>query len=358
MPHQRTIVIDTETTGFMSYDKMVALAAIRFEHGKYVDHIYRIYDPRRDNHPEAYKVHGWDDWTLRFQPLFEEEADEVRAWLDWADCLVMHNAEFDLRYVARELRKAKRAPLEKHIFCTMEQARARWPQHSTKLSDCIIRFGLGSQNRRHDAFQDAYLTARLYFHMHGAPTPSWANEWPGPTNLLPAPPRPSEPLPRRTQKRASWRYASPTQQKERGTDTERRSFKGAIDAARDAQLLIRFVGVRADVPIEYQLVAIDAYSAHVAAAAGLAFNDQLRNALRESAMSMMGSQTGATNASKRLAADKVEMAIVLPILMRLVRRDGVLSAAEDSAVRHIFGIIRTITASDGPQGASVRDTAY
>lgn len=344
MPHQRTIVLDTETTGILPYDKMVALAAIRFDRGRYAGHIYRVYDPRKDSHPEAYRVHGWDDWTLRFQPLFEEEADEIRGWLDWAECLVMHNAEFDLRYVHREIRKANRAPLEKRHFCTMVHARDRWPGQPAKLSDCIRRLGLGRQDARHDAFQDAFLTARLYFHMHGAPLPSWVDAWPQPSNLLPAPPRPEGDLPRRSPKRAGWRHAAATSSKMPAARAEGQSFRSAVEAARDAHLLIRFVGVRAEVPTEFQLAAVDTYSAHLSAAMGQVLDDALRDALRNSAMAMIGSQNGATTASKRLAANKEGMAVVLPILMNMIRRDGVLSGSEESAMRHIFGVIRDHTA--------------
>ena len=67
---QRVIVLDTETTGLLPYDRIVTLAAIRFEGVERGDHIYRVYDPRKDSHPGALAVHGWDDWTLRFQDLF------------------------------------------------------------------------------------------------------------------------------------------------------------------------------------------------------------------------------------------------------------------------------------------------
>ena len=73
---------------------------------------------------------------------------------------------------------------------------------------------------------------------------------------------------------------------------------------------------------------------------GRVLDDALRDALRHGAMAMIGSQNGATTASKRLAANKDAIAVVLPILMNMIRRDGVLSGSEESAMRHIFGVIR------------------
>ncbi|MFG1464802.1 exonuclease domain-containing protein [Xanthobacter sp. DSM 24535] len=349
MPHQRIIVLDTETTGVLPYDKLIALAAIRFDRGTYVDHVYRVYDPRKDSHPGAQAVHGWDDWLLRFQPLFAEEADEVRDWLDWADCLVMHNAVFDMHYVARELRKAERSPIEKRVFCTMQAAQGHWPGHSAKLSSCVSRLGLGSQAEQHDAFQDAFLTAQLYFHMKRAAVPSWMQPWPAPTNLLPAPPRPPSPLPRRSPKKVGWRAkpaAAPIPAPPAGGGLHR-SVRGAVERARDGQKLIRFVAARAEVPRDVQWAAIDAYSAHVAGVLRQSFDEALRHALRESAMALTGSQNGATTASRRLAANRKEMSVVLPLLMGMIKRDGRLTEAEERAMRHIFEVIRAAGPAPG-----------
>lgn len=340
--HRRIIVLDTETTGVMRYDKLIALAAIRFEDGQYRDHIYRIYDPRTDNHPDALNIHGWDDWMLRFQPLFAEEADEVRTWLDWADCIVMHNAAFDMHYVERELRKAERAPLEKPSYCTMQEARVRWPGQSAKLGNCVSRLGLGLQAERHDAFQDAFLTARMYFHMVRGPAfAMWPLPWPRPTNLLPAPPRPNDPLPRRDRKTLGWR----TMASKPDSVPMQRSWRREVDRARDGQLLIRFAGVQANIPIKFQLAAIDAYSDHVATTLGIPADEAFRQALRGSAMAMIGSQNGATTGSKRLASDRAELAVVLPIIMEMAKRDGTLTASEDRAIRHIFASVREASAA-------------
>ncbi|MGU3493681.1 hypothetical protein ACLBXM_06520 [Xanthobacteraceae bacterium A53D] len=93
---------------------------------------------------------------------------------------------------------------------------------------------------------------------------------------------------------------------------------------------------------EVQAVALDAYSMHVAKMLGRPLDTLLNEALRTAAFEMKGSQNGATTASKRLANDREEMAVVLPILIEMVRGDGQLSAAEDSAIRHIFSVIKSV----------------
>jgi DNA polymerase III epsilon subunit-like protein len=73
-------VIDIETTGLRPHDRTVALAAIRLIGLKMPPdgHYYLVFDPRKDNHPEAEAIHGWDDWTLRFQGLFAAVAMVAR----------------------------------------------------------------------------------------------------------------------------------------------------------------------------------------------------------------------------------------------------------------------------------------
>lgn len=205
-PHDgRVIVLDTETTGLSQYARLITLAAIRFEvrggEPTMLEHIHRVYDPRRNNEPGAERIHGWDDWTLRFQPLFADEAAEIHRWLSWADRLVMHNAEFDTRFLNRELRKAEVPELSTSAFCTMEGFRARYPGQRASLDECAARIGLRRYSHRHGALEDAFLASRLYFSLLGSQRPpQWTGAWMRPTNFQQPQPRPAGDLPRRQKK--------------------------------------------------------------------------------------------------------------------------------------------------------------
>ncbi|PRD40659.1 DNA polymerase III subunit epsilon [Phyllobacterium phragmitis] len=202
---RRIIVLDTETTGLLPYDRIVTLGAMRIEGDELQrQSLYLVFDPRKDSHPGALAVHGYDDWMTRFQDLFADLAPKIHRWLSWADELVMHNAEFDMRYVQRELRKADVEQLAQPTFCTMERARNVWRGESAKLDHCLKRIGLSRRERLHGALEDAYLTAGLYLHQIGSSgrLPP-VNDWPNPKNLRAVPPRPAGVLPRRTPKRRS-----------------------------------------------------------------------------------------------------------------------------------------------------------
>lgn len=205
---KRIIVLDTETTGVQRYDRVVTLGAVRLEGGEVGKALHLVFDPRKDSHPEALSIHGWDDWTTRHQDLFADLAPRIFDWLSWADEIVAHNAAFDMHYVQRELRKAEVDQLSQPTICTMEMSRAKWRGQSAKLDDCISRIGLSRIEKRHGALEDAALTAGLLVSMSGQNSRlieilKKARRWPGPTNAKPAPPRPEGELPRRAPKKAS-----------------------------------------------------------------------------------------------------------------------------------------------------------
>ena len=199
---QRIVVLDVETTGLQGHDRIVTLGACRIvDRTLERDMLYLVFDPRRDSHPEAAAIHGWDDWALRHQDLFADRAEEVRAYLADADLIVCHNSAFDMRFVEREIRKAGLEPLGVPVFCTMEHAREIW-RGSAKLDTCLQRVGLKRAGTRHGALEDAVLTAALFMNMMlGRPRCELPQFWPAPSNLKLNPPRPPGDLPRRTPKR-------------------------------------------------------------------------------------------------------------------------------------------------------------
>lgn len=198
----RTVVaIDVETTGLRPYDRIITLAALRMAEGaNHFELLYRCFDPRKDSEPEAFAIHGWDDWSTRFQDLWADQATELHAWLDTADIIVAHHAEFDLHYVNREFRKAGLPPLRGAAFCTMQAARAS-SSRSAKLDDCCARIGLRRASARHHAAEDAFLALNLWRHHNGAALVQAGEPWGLPTNYRQPPPRPEGDLPRRAAKR-------------------------------------------------------------------------------------------------------------------------------------------------------------
>ncbi|ATU94609.1 exonuclease domain-containing protein [Phyllobacterium zundukense] len=200
---KRMIVLDTETTGKLTYDRIVTLGAVRLEGDELQrESLYLIFDPSIDSHPEAIESHGYDNWMTRFQDLFSDLAPRIHTWLSWADELVMHDCRFAMRYLQRELCQAGVAELTQPTSCTMERAGELWGRESSDLDECLKRIGKSRIYRIHGALEDAYLTAALYLHQIGSKRPiARVNSWSPPKNLKPHPPRPPGELPSRTEKK-------------------------------------------------------------------------------------------------------------------------------------------------------------
>jgi len=200
---KKIIVFDTETTGLLPYDRIITIGAVGIEGDELLNQpLYLIFDPRKDSSPQAEAVHGFDNWMTRYQDLFADLARSLRDWFSWADEIVAHNAEFDMRYIQREFRKAEVEMLTQPVHGTMDGARKLWRGKSAKLDDCLSRVGLSRVGTRHGALEDAYLTAALYLHQQGsrAALPI-IDPLQVPKNLKAYPDRPLGQLPRRTPKR-------------------------------------------------------------------------------------------------------------------------------------------------------------
>lgn len=171
--------LDVETTGLTAHDRVVTLAAVlvnvpAVKDGEakldlVISAIHRIYNPGRKCNPVALSIHGHNDWELRHQPNFVEEAAEVAEFLGRADLIVCHNADFDLRFINHEFAKASMPPLGTPSFCTMQGYRRKY-SGSASLDNVVRQLGLKREGGEHGALEDAWLTLNVFFALQGAPT--------------------------------------------------------------------------------------------------------------------------------------------------------------------------------------------
>ena len=102
----REIVLDTETTGFRQNDgdRIVEIGCIELVNHVATGNNYHQYiNPERDMPDEAFGVHGLSEEFLSDFPVM---ADVMEAFLEFIGDdtpLVIHNAEFDMRFINAEL---------------------------------------------------------------------------------------------------------------------------------------------------------------------------------------------------------------------------------------------------------------
>lgn len=167
----REIVLDTETTGLDpdAGDRVVEIGCVELVNGIHTNRSYHTYlNPEREITEAALQIHGLSNEFLADKPLF---ADVAEAFLDFIgeDRLVIHNAEFDLKFINAELVRVGRPPLERiRIVDTLEIARRKFPGERASLDALCRRFNIDNSGReKHGALLDAELLALVYGELMG-----------------------------------------------------------------------------------------------------------------------------------------------------------------------------------------------
>jgi len=171
----REIVLDTETTGLdpASGHRVVEIGCVElFNHLPTGRVFHKYLNPERDMPEEAFKVHGLSEEFLSTQPLF---ADVAQEFVDFVgnDLLVIHNAEFDMKFLNWELKIQGRPqmPMEQSID-TVKMARKKFPGSPANLDALCRRFGIDNSARdKHGALLDAELLAEVYLELIGGREP-------------------------------------------------------------------------------------------------------------------------------------------------------------------------------------------
>jgi DNA polymerase-3 subunit epsilon len=173
----REIVLDTETTGLSPDDghRLVDIACVELRHKVPVQRFQRFVNPERDVPPDAYHVHKLSTEFLAGFPPFAAIAEAFLAFIGDAP-LVIHNAEFDMRFINAELVRAGFAPLAAdRATCTVQMARRRHPGAPASLDALCRRFGIDNSHRvKHGAMVDADLLAEVYLELSGGRQPGFA----------------------------------------------------------------------------------------------------------------------------------------------------------------------------------------
>lgn len=167
----REIVLDTETTGLdpATGDRIVEIGAVELLNGVPTGTNFHVYiNPERDVPEGAFKVHGLSTDFLKTHPVFASIAAEFSAFIG-DDRLVIHNAEFDVKFINAEFARLDLAPLAPaRVLDTLALARRKHPNAANSLDALCARYGVDSSRRKkHGALLDAELLAEVYVELSG-----------------------------------------------------------------------------------------------------------------------------------------------------------------------------------------------
>ncbi len=167
----REICLDTETTGLKPEEghRVIEIGAVELVDKVPTGREYHVYiNPERDVPAGAVEVHGLTAEFLADKPPFAEIAEEFLSFVEDAT-LVIHNAEFDRRFLNAELERLG-LPLIPRERCvdTLAIARAKFPGAPCSLDALCRRFAIDNSHRDlHGALIDAKILAEVYLELVG-----------------------------------------------------------------------------------------------------------------------------------------------------------------------------------------------
>ena len=168
----REVVLDTETTGLdpTAGHRVVEIGCVELNNHVPTGRSWSTYlNPGRDSEEAALAVHGLTAAFLAEQPSFSDKAAEFLQFLDDSP-LVIHNAEFDLRFLDSELERCGRPPIDSsRAIDTLSLARRKFPGEPNSLDALMRRFRIDASTREeaHGALVDARLLAEVYLELVG-----------------------------------------------------------------------------------------------------------------------------------------------------------------------------------------------
>lgn len=170
----RQIVLDTETTGLEPEQghRIIEIGCVELVNRRRTNRTFHRYlHPEREIDSAAEQVHGISREMLANAPRFAEIAEEFLAFISGAE-LVIHNAEFDIGFLNRELHHAglEGQTVQEHctIVDTLALARRLHPGQRNSLDALCRRYGVDNSGRDfHGALLDAQLLADVYLAMTG-----------------------------------------------------------------------------------------------------------------------------------------------------------------------------------------------
>lgn len=167
----RQIVLDTETTGLNARlgDRVIEIGCVEVLSRRVTERTFHRYvNPEREIEEGAARVHGIDREYLADKPKFAAIAAEFLEYVRDAE-LVIHNAEFDVEFLDRELELAGFGKLQQYVSNVVDSlalARDLHPAKKNSLDALCERYAVEHSHRTlHGALLDARLLAEVYLAM-------------------------------------------------------------------------------------------------------------------------------------------------------------------------------------------------
>lgn len=155
------VVLDFETTGLRAADRVIEIAAVRFD-GERQTTFHTLCHPGRQVPSFITGLTGITDDDLAGAPPTTEAIRRFMAELMHDQpILVAHNASFDRRFLDQELALAGLPLYAGPVLCTMQLSRRLFPQLRSHRLNVLLEFHQIAMGRHHRALDDVQGTTLL-----------------------------------------------------------------------------------------------------------------------------------------------------------------------------------------------------
>ena len=114
--------------------------------------------------PRFTEIHGITHYDLKDAPEFMEIWPLMSAFVMQGDCVVIHNAPFDLRQLRAALTLYALPSIQFPYLCSLKTSRKALPTLTSHKLDVVAQH-LGFTFKHHDALEDAIACARIIAHV-------------------------------------------------------------------------------------------------------------------------------------------------------------------------------------------------
>lgn len=164
----KVIGLDLETTGLDVFKGHaiveVGMMMYELETQKHLATFVQRINPMRPIDAKAQEIHGISFSGLVSCPVFQDVAKDIVAFMQQADFLVAHNADFDMPFLGVELTRAGLEIPELHTVCTMKEGRWATPLgKNPNLGELCFALGVEfDKSKAHGAEYDISKTMECF----------------------------------------------------------------------------------------------------------------------------------------------------------------------------------------------------
>ena len=164
MENKRKLILDTETTGLsVEDDRIIEIGIVELNDNVLTKNYFHEYiNPERDISLSAQKVHGISNDFLINKPIFSDITQKLLDFIS-NDTIIIHNADFDISFINKELRNCGFNTIKNFIIDTIKIARKEFPGQAVNLDSLCRKLSItNTRQDYHGALLDAILLSKVY----------------------------------------------------------------------------------------------------------------------------------------------------------------------------------------------------